>query len=53
MTELESFTASLKDLGLTKEQRIERIKEWKISNKPLDVKEEKPIDLKVETEISR
>ena len=52
MTELESFTASLKDLGLTKEQRIERIKEWKISNKPLDVKEEKPIDLKVETEIS-
>ena len=52
MNELELFTASLKDLGLTKDERIKRIKEWKISNKPLDVKEEKPIDLKVETEIS-
>ena len=52
MKELELFTASLKDLGLTKDERIKRIKEWKISNKPLDVKEEKPIDLKVETEIS-
>jgi len=52
MNELELFTASLKDLGLTKDERIKRIKEWKISNKPLDVKEEKPIDLKVKTEIS-
>ena len=52
MNELELFTASLKDLGLSKDERIKRIKEWKISNKPLDVKEEKPIDLKVETEIS-
>ena len=53
MTELELFTASLKDLGLTKDQRIQRIKEWKISNKPLNVKEEKPVDLKVDTEISK
>ena len=53
MNELELFTASLKDLGLSKDERIKRIKEWKISNKPLDVKEEKPIDLKVETEISK
>ena len=50
MTELENFTASLKELGLTKDQRIERIKQWKLANKPLDVKEEKPADIKVETE---
>ena len=50
MNELELFTASLKDLGLTKDERIKRIKEWKISNKPLDVKEEKPVDIKIQTD---